>query len=88
MQKHDQTTFELDQPINDKGLPPVFQDWFASKGWRPRDHQLKLLEHVQSNNSCLLIAPTGAGKTMAGFMPSLIDLSSRSKPKPGQVKKA
>ncbi len=31
----------------------------------------------------LLIAPTGAGKTLAGFLPSLTDLASREKPKPG-----
>lgn len=89
MQKQDQIIFELDSPIGEKGLPPIFQDWFAGKNWRPRDHQLKLLNHVQSGNSCLLIAPTGAGKTMAGFLPSLIELAGHSKlkPKMGQAKK-
>lgn len=29
-------------------------------------------------HSCLLIAPTGVGKTMAGFLPSLIELEGRS----------
>jgi len=32
----------------------------------------------------LLIAPTGAGKTLAGFLPSLVDLASRPKRKPGE----
>ncbi len=32
----------------------------------------------------LLIAPTGAGKTLAGFLPSLVDLSNRPKRKPGE----
>ncbi|HSM42924.1 MAG TPA: ligase-associated DNA damage response DEXH box helicase, partial [Afifellaceae bacterium] len=31
-----------------------------------------------------LIAPTGAGKTLAGFLPSLVDLAERDPPKPGQ----
>lgn len=31
----------------------------------------------------LLIAPTGAGKTLAGFLPSLTDLAGRERPKPG-----
>jgi ATP-dependent Lhr-like helicase len=31
----------------------------------------------------LLIAPTGAGKTLAGFLPSLVELSARGKRKPG-----
>jgi ATP-dependent Lhr-like helicase len=33
----------------------------------------------------LLIAPTGAGKTLAGFLPSLTDLAARGKPKPGSA---
>lgn len=55
-------------------LPQIFQDWFAERGWQPRAHQLELLARAQSGNSTLLIAPTGAGKTLAGFLPSLIDL--------------
>lgn len=56
-------------------LPPVFQAWFQARGWHPRAHQVKLLEHVSERRSTLLIAPTGSGKTLAGFMPSLVSLS-------------
>ncbi|MCB1428613.1 MAG: ligase-associated DNA damage response DEXH box helicase, partial [Nitratireductor sp.] len=35
--------------------------------------------------SMLLIAPTGAGKTLAGFLPSLTDLATRPKRKPGEA---
>ena len=56
-------------------LPQRFLAWFASKGWQPRAHQLSLLEHAKRDRSTLLIAPTGAGKTLAGFLPSLIELS-------------
>src|SRR5690606_27154785 len=31
------------------------------------------------------IAPTGAGKTLAGFLPSLIDLAERPKHRPGEA---
>lgn len=55
-------------------LPQIFQDWFAERGWQPRTHQLDLLARAHSGQSTLLIAPTGAGKTLAGFLPSLIDL--------------
>jgi ATP-dependent Lhr-like helicase len=56
-------------------LPPQFQNWFASRGWQPRPHQLELLAHASRGRSVLLIAPTGGGKTLAGFLPSLIELA-------------
>ena len=55
-------------------LPPIIQDWFAARGWSPRDHQRKVLGSYQAGASQLLIAPTGAGKTLAGFLPTLADL--------------
>ncbi len=55
-------------------LPPIISDWFASRGWAPRQHQLDVLASHQSGAGQLLIAPTGAGKTLAGFLPSLVDL--------------
>jgi ATP-dependent Lhr-like helicase len=64
-------------------LPAPFSDWFAARGWTPRPHQLALIETTGRGESALLIAPTGAGKTLAGFLPSLIDLNGRKKPPPG-----
>src|SRR6516225_8407251 len=52
--------------------------WFASRGWQPRKHQLALLAKARSGRSALLIAPTGGGKTLAGFLPTLVELSERS----------
>ncbi|TIU94884.1 MAG: hypothetical protein E5W04_31865, partial [Mesorhizobium sp.] len=49
-------------------LPEPFEKWFAAKGWSPRAHQLELLAKAQAGQSALLIAPTGAGKTLAGFL--------------------
>ena len=56
-------------------LPPKFQSWFASRGWSARAHQLAVLDHATRGESALLISPTGGGKTLAGFLPSLIELS-------------
>ncbi|HEX3363714.1 ligase-associated DNA damage response DEXH box helicase [Phenylobacterium sp.] len=61
-------------------LPPRFADWFASRGWSPRAHQLAMIERAQAGRDALLIAPTGGGKTLAGFLPSLIDLAGRPPP--------
>jgi ATP-dependent Lhr-like helicase len=57
-------------------LPGQFSRWFATRGWRPRQHQLELLRNARRRRSTLLIAPTGAGKTLAGFLPSLVDLAT------------
>jgi ATP-dependent Lhr-like helicase len=64
-------------------LPEIFARWFAGRGWTPRAHQLQLLAKAQSARSVLLIAPTGGGKTLAGFLPSLVELSGlRSRASP------
>ena len=52
-------------------LPPALADWFAGQGWVPHPHQLELLAAADDT---LLIAPTGGGKTLAGFLPTLADL--------------
>jgi ATP-dependent Lhr-like helicase len=54
--------------------PPIFADWFAAKGWEPRRHQREMLAAARAGKSVLLVAPTGAGKTLAGFLPSLAEL--------------
>ncbi len=55
-------------------LPTPLTKWFATKGWQPRRHQLEMLAAAGAGEDALLIAPTGSGKTMAGFLPTLTDL--------------
>ncbi|MBL8789176.1 MAG: ligase-associated DNA damage response DEXH box helicase [Rhizobiales bacterium] len=50
-------------------------DWFSSRGWAPRPHQLAMLEQGLAGNSALLISPTGGGKTLAGFLTTLQELA-------------
>lgn len=52
----------------------LFEQWFKSRGWQLRDYQKAMLKAFQQNQSTLLIAPTGAGKTLSGLLPSLVDL--------------
>ena len=60
-------------------LPKTFQDWFSARGWAPHPHQLDLLA-AQDTTCTLLVAPTGGGKTLAGFLPTLIDLAENPRP--------
>jgi ATP-dependent Lhr-like helicase len=58
-------------------LHHTIADWFESKGWAPRAHQLDVLRETEAGSSVMLIAPTGAGKTLAGFLPTLNELVER-----------
>ncbi len=55
-------------------LPDPLQHWFAARGWAPRRYQLEMLAAAQAGEHALLVAPTGAGKTLSGFLPTLVDL--------------
>ncbi|MCW2382921.1 MULTISPECIES: ligase-associated DNA damage response DEXH box helicase [unclassified Sphingobium] len=56
-------------------LPPLITEWFDRRGWSVRRHQQAMLEAAQAGRHALLVAPTGAGKTLAGFLPTLADLA-------------
>ncbi len=58
-------------------LPTVITDWFASRGWAVRRHQAEMCAAAQAGQHALLVAATGAGKTLAGFLPTLCDLISQ-----------
>ena len=60
-------------------LPATFTNWFAFRGWQPRAHQLQMLAHGMNGESALLISPTGGGKTLAGFLPTLVNLEAPHK---------
>ena len=58
-------------------MPQTFIDnWFKTKGWKLHDHQIKMIQSGAAGSSSLLIAPTGGGKTLAGFLPSIIELNA------------
>ena len=68
----------MTSPERNLGLPDVIDGWFRARGWQPRPHQLALSATVQAGHDALLIAPTGGGKTLAGFLPSLTALQNKS----------
>jgi ATP-dependent Lhr-like helicase len=57
-------------------LPPPFEGWFRSRGWRLHPHQAAMLQAARDGTHTLLVAPTGGGKTLAGFLPSMLDLAA------------
>jgi ATP-dependent helicase Lhr and Lhr-like helicase len=60
--------------VLDSALPPIINDWFAQRGWSPRRHQLGMVDAAAEGRHALLVAATGAGKTLAGFLPTLSEL--------------
>ena len=57
-------------------LPARLAGWFSAQGWVPHTHQMQML---QARGHTLLIAPTGGGKTLAGFLPTLAHACSASR---------
>ncbi|MCY1670575.1 ligase-associated DNA damage response DEXH box helicase [Novosphingobium sp. SL115] len=64
-------------------LPSAITDWFAARGWRVRSHQTDMLLAARTGDHALLVADTGAGKTLAGFLPTLADFSGDDLPGDG-----
>ncbi len=60
-------------------LPDSLQRWFDAKGWSLHPHQQAMLDRAD-NPALLLIAPTGGGKTLAGFLPTLAELGTDPEP--------
>ena len=55
-------------------LPPSLANWFTARGWSLHPHQIDMLAQSDAP-ALLLIAPTGGGKTLAGFLPTLAELA-------------
>ena len=60
-------------------LPAPLQTWFDTRGWALHPHQAAMLARA-SDPATLLIAPTGGGKTLAGFLPTLCELAENPRP--------
>ncbi|MFO6465624.1 ligase-associated DNA damage response DEXH box helicase [Jannaschia sp. KMU-145] len=53
-------------------LPPALSAFFERRHWTLHPHQREMLDRKDAP-SLLLIAPTGGGKTLAGFLPTLVE---------------
>ncbi|PKP64923.1 MAG: DNA ligase-associated DEXH box helicase [Alphaproteobacteria bacterium HGW-Alphaproteobacteria-7] len=64
-------------------IPPQIAAWFAAREWRVRRHQVEMLAKARAGRDALLVADTGAGKTLAGFLPTLCDFAPSAGAVPG-----
>lgn len=55
-------------------LPSYLIEWFSKKGWVIHSYQQEMFDFFSKQKSVLLVAPTGGGKTLASFLPSIIDI--------------
>ena len=51
--------------------------WLSARGWTWFDHQVEAAEHALARRDLVVFAPTGAGKTLAGFLPPFLDIAQR-----------
>ncbi|WP_375289868.1 ligase-associated DNA damage response DEXH box helicase [Qipengyuania sp.] len=56
-------------------VPPEIETWFAGRDWKIRRHQRDMMAAGDAGRHALLVADTGAGKTLAGFLPTLTDFT-------------
>ncbi|PNU03723.1 ligase-associated DNA damage response DEXH box helicase [Novosphingobium guangzhouense] len=52
-------------------IPSEIAAWFDARQWRIRRHQSDMLAAADRGHHALLVADTGAGKTLSGFLPTL-----------------
>lgn len=78
-------TIPKDKRTADEVVPQIFLDWFAARDWSLRDYQREMVEAFAAGRDTLLIAPTGGGKTLAGLLPSLIDLHDKPNNAPAKL---
>ena len=64
-------------------IEPI-DNWLKKNNWAIYNHQIETLKLSENGYDVLLVAPTGGGKTLAGFLPSLNDLIN-NKPKKNKL---
>ena len=65
----------IDSTLLTKIQSHKFSIWIKKKKWRYFDYQLKVVEASKKYNNILITSPTGTGKTIAGFLPSILNIT-------------
>ena len=55
-------------------IPLYITRWFEQKNWKIRPYQQEMVKSYFARQAALLMAPTGGGKTLSGFLGPLIDI--------------
>ena len=61
--------------LTSSSFASIILEWFTNKNWQLHEHQIQMNRAYLANESALLTAPTGGGKTLSGFLPVLSELS-------------
>ena len=73
------------QPLHDTGYRNIssrlqshpITSWLAERGWSWFAHQKETADAALNGHDVVVFAPTGAGKTLAGFLPSFLDIADQ-----------
>lgn len=55
-------------------VPEYITNWFAEQNWQLHHYQADMFSCFAQQQSVLLVAPTGGGKTLASFLPAISDI--------------
>ena len=67
----------IDSTLLTKIQSHKFSIWIKKKKWRYFDYQLEVVEASKKYNNILITSPTGTGKTIAGFLPSILNITEQ-----------
>ncbi len=65
---------------------PTIQRWFASRFGQPTEPQREGWPHIRSGRNVLIAAPTGTGKTIAGYLWAIDSLARESSALPDEMR--
>ena len=61
-----------------KSREQIFEEFFSMQNWKAQPFQKTAFDIYQKFSNIFISVPTGSGKTIAAFLPALIELLTRA----------